>query len=385
MIEISKRVAQRVNRLPTAFSRVPPEELPFPTDAQLDLLKAALLPADQAAPSWRRWKSRGLDIQTIDRPSVRMLPQLWTNREAAAIGEEDLPIFKGIYRQALALNAIRLAAALDVVRSLDEAGIPALFIKGAAIIAMAGERLGLRPMDDVDILVPEADAERAIGVLIACGFQSKAANPGIGIVHACQFAGPHESAIDLHWRALKTAGDDSIVFHTAREATLQGRQVRIPSVTECLLAVFGHAFWGGAPMRWIADAMFLLQIDGEPIDWDLLVERSNRVGLTLSLPAGLEFLAREFGVSVPADVLTELRTRRVHWTERAAYWAAIRGPRFAWHINQPANYRARRLHDSTAVPSDLLGHLAQAGGPRTGRRRDLLQYYVQRLLGAPTR
>jgi hypothetical protein len=39
-------------RLHIRRERPGPEQLPFPTEAQLDLLKAALLPAEHAAPAW---------------------------------------------------------------------------------------------------------------------------------------------------------------------------------------------------------------------------------------------------------------------------------------------------------------------------------------------
>jgi hypothetical protein len=48
----------------------------------------------------------------------------------------------------LANNAVRLAEALDDSRLLAGAGIPVLFIKGAALIAATG-RLGLRRNVDV--------------------------------------------------------------------------------------------------------------------------------------------------------------------------------------------------------------------------------------------
>ncbi len=135
----------RWNRLADESRRqVDPEQLPFPTPAQLDLLKAALLPAEQAAPAWRRWKGSGLELQTVtDDASFRVFSQLWANREAAGIDAEDLPILKGVYRRTIAYNAATLAGGLEVAQLLDDARIPVLFIKGAALIAMGEGRLGV--------------------------------------------------------------------------------------------------------------------------------------------------------------------------------------------------------------------------------------------------
>jgi hypothetical protein len=365
---------------------MPPEQLPFPTEAQLDLLKAALLPADQAAPAWRRWKARGLRLDSVDEASGRLFSQLWVNRDAAGVGDEDLTLLKGVYRQALANNAVVIAAALEAVQLLIDEGIPVLFFKGAAMIAIAGGRLGLRRIVDVDVLIPEADAERAMAILTAAGYQPKPDQPPVvlGLYPAWGYRGQNGPELDLHWWAFKVAGDDSVMFETAREATLVGHSVLIPSATECLVSAVGNAFSGrppGSPLRWIADAMLLFELEGDAIDWRALVERARRPGLTLGLSRGLEFLAGEFGAPVPADVLAELRRRHTTMRERAAYWATVNDPRVGMAlIDQLERHRTRRLHYPTSVPRDFLGHLAQATGAMTGKRRDLFERYAIGLL-----
>jgi len=356
------------------------EELPFPTGAQLDLLRAALLPAQQAAPAWRRWKARGLQLESVDEASARMLSQLWTNRDAASIDAGDSTLLKGIYRHALARNAVTLENALEATDVLVSAGIPVLFIKGAAMIAINSGRVGARPIADADILIPETDAERAVALLMAAGYDAKPGYgmaPPAGLMHAWACKSPKGSELDVHWWAFKTAGDDTSMFETAREATILGRPVLIPSVTESLVHVVANAFvspTGGSPLRWIADALLLLEIDGGTIDWDALVVRTSRPGLTLRLASGLDFLAREFGAPVPADVVTVLRRRRVSWQERGAYWAAVNDPRVGVRLlYQLEQHRARRLYYPTGVPRDFLGHLAQVAGPMTGKRRDFLK------------
>jgi len=367
--------------------RVPREQLPFPTDAQLDLLKAAILPGAQAASAWRRWKSRGLRLEAVDEASGRLFSQLWTNRGAAQISnEDDLILLKGVYRQALANNAVTIAGAFEAVAPLVDAGIPVLFFKGAAMIALADGRLGLRRIVDVDILIPEADAEHALALLTAAGHEAKPDQPGrvLGIYQAWTCVARNGAELDLHWWAFKVAGDDSVMFETAREATLLGRSVLIPSATESLVSAVGTAFSGrppGSPLRWIADAMMLFEIDGAAIDWDALLQRARRPGLTLGLSRGLEFLVREFAAPVPAEVLVELRRRPVGFRERGAYWATVNDPPLGLALlDQLEQHRARRLHYPAGVPWDFLGHLAQSTGAMTGKRRDLLERYGIRLL-----
>lgn len=366
-------VRSKWNRLlDQSRERVAPEQLPFPTPAQLDLLKAALLPADQAAPAWKRWKARGLELRTVtDDASMRLFPQLWTNRDAAGIGPEDSPLLKGVYRRTFAGNTGRLGAGLDVSRLLTEAGIPVLFIKGAAMLAMADGRLGFRRIDDVDLLVPEIDAERAITALLAAGYKSNRTQiPTVGVDHAWSYRNADGPAVDLHWWAFKLAGDDSAMFHTALAATLLGRQVLIPSATECLVNTVANAFQVyGSPCRWIADAMVLIQ--SADIEWEYVLERAWRPCVALGLSAGLSFLGREFGAPVPAQVLDELRGRPVSRRERCAHWAAVNRPVVGSTIaEQLERYRARRLHSRTDSPRNFLEHMTQVTG---GHRRDVVR------------
>lgn len=360
-----------------------PEYLPFPTETQLDLLKAALLPAEQAATAWRRWKARRLQFETLDQPSGRMLTQVWANRDAAAISAKDRAVLKRLYHRTLASNAAELSGALEIIPLLVDAGIPVLIFKGADLIAIYPEHLGLRPISDVDVLIPEADGEHAIALLTGAGCEVKGGHGmgPFGVHHSRPYECPNGSALDVHRWAFKTGGDDRSMFKTAREATLLGHPVLIPSATECLVTAIATAFSGlglGAPMKWIADAMLLFEIEGDAIEWDILLERARRPGLTLGLTAGLDLLAREFGAPVPADVLTELRRRKVSWRERGAYWARINDPPWVlngllFHLEQ---HRTQRLNYEAGVPRDFLGYLAQSPRVRTGKRRDVFKYCV---------
>ena len=352
---------------------VAPEELPFPTPAQMDLLKAALLPAEQAAPAWRRWKLRGLELQTVtDEPSMQLFPYLWANREAAVIGAEDLPLLKGIYRSTFAANAVRLQAALQASRVLADAEIPVLFIKGAALIAINGDRVGLRRIDDVDLLVPESEARRAITALATVGYvDAKPDSRPIGYSHARGYRAPSGAPIDLHWWAYKAAGDDRGVFDTAFAATLLGSPVRIPSATDCLVLTLANAFqvYVSPRLRWIADASLLLNSGG--IDWDLLIERARRPGVALRLYSGLKFMAEHFQAPVPARAIEELSRLPVSWQERGAFWAATHHPVVGSGILEEfERHRARRLHTRNDLPRGFVWHMAQRSGER---RRDVLR------------
>jgi hypothetical protein len=198
----------------------------------------------------------------------------------------------------------------------------------------------------------------------------------IGLNHSWSCAKPDGAELDLHWWANKTPGDDSGIFEGAREALLLEHRVLVPSATDCLVITVAGAFFPdqGSPLRWITDSMLLFEAGGDGIDWDTVLNRARRPGLTLGLAAGLEFLAREFSAPVPDYVIDELHRRPVSWQERAAHWAALNRPQVGvYFISHFLRQNARRRHYSAGLPRDLLWHLAQITRGPQGRRRDLLK------------
>ena len=58
---------------------------------------------------------------------------------------------------------------IPMVQALESAGIATLLLKGAAFVADTRLDAGMRPMNDVDVLVPTAQAGAAIDVLLSWG------------------------------------------------------------------------------------------------------------------------------------------------------------------------------------------------------------------------
>ena len=120
--------------------------------------------------------------------------------------------------------------------------------------------------------------------------------------------------------------------------------------------------------------MLIFEVCGDQIDWQLLLDRARRPGLTLSVAAGLEFLAREFDAPVPVYVIDELRQRPVSWQERATHWAEVRRPVVGMGLlSQLVRHKARRDYYASGLPRDFLWHVAQIRFGPQARRRDLLR------------
>ena len=233
-------------------------------------------------------------------------------------------------------NAARnlyVAAALHaVLTQLDAAGIPAMPLKGAALIESVYPDAALRELLDLDILVPEqcvADAEAA---LVALGYRDEPAAYGLapserelraqqhheaGLVHP-----EHLTAVELH-RHIRAPGDGEPF--DIREIWARARRVEsapvhwLPAPEDLLMHVafhFSHNRLGGSDhlagtggaLAQLADIGWLLQ--RETIDWPSFTANVRAYGLEVRVFLAL-FAAAEVGIEIPAEPLDELRPPRL--------------------------------------------------------------------------
>jgi hypothetical protein len=136
------------------------------TSQQTLLLRAALLDGPTALDAWQAWKSN-IDIDTLDPGSYCLLPLLYRNLQRHTIVDPLMDRFKGVYRKTWYQNQVLFHHMAGVLRALHAAGIPAMLLKGAALIQLHYTDAGLRPMADFDVLVPREQAMPAIEVLRA--------------------------------------------------------------------------------------------------------------------------------------------------------------------------------------------------------------------------
>jgi hypothetical protein len=197
---------------------------------------------------------------------------------------------------------------------LAAAGVRTLLLKGAALVTRYYGDPGLRPMNDFDIAVPAAAAVEAVAVLERSGWSSAhRITPSFRrIKHAALFEDGAGRHCDLHWRILeespRPAVDDDL-WSASEEIEFQGRRTRILSPADQLLHVCVHgARWAPqAGIRWIADAMLIIEAGG--VDWRRLADQAGRRRFVLRMRETLEFLRSGMAARIPDSVVADLRAR----------------------------------------------------------------------------
>lgn len=324
----------------------------WPSPLQETLLRAALMPDEAASRAWAtlRWD---LDLDDIwDSEVHRLLPLVHTRLREAGVDDPDMPRLQGLARRTWYENQVRLQGAVPVIAQLEDAGIPTLMLKGMPLAFHHYDSPALRPMRDVDVLVPTERRNEALRLLAAEGWSG---DPRFvnRFYHGVGLQQPDGRALDLHWHLGlpfildgSDAASDADFWSASMPFDLGGVGTRMLCPTDLLLHVCVHGAWSGsnATVRWIADAVTVIAAADGGIDWDRLTLQVERRRLALLVLEPLRYLAEVFAAPVPAAVLVGLgrmpTTRRERACRRRST-ASIGGEDLAGRARSAAAYWSR--------------------------------------------
>lgn len=281
------------------------------------LLKSALLTGQAAKSAYEAWRPT-FDLETADYGRQRLLPLVHRNLVGLGIADPLMRRLRGIRHYYWARNQLRLQATAPVLKALKAAAIPTMALKGAALLATCLDDSSLRPMDDIDILIPPDRVAAAVDILVAHGFHP------IGVPHwaiattviqrmpGFTFDNGSGEHIDLHWRMLnrdQRIAADQTFWTNARPARLAGVDLVAPSFDHQIFHVIVHASeWNPvSPIRWATDVLTILRAAGDTVKWEELANEAIARDLAPPVRDALNLLARELKVDVPDTALRTLQ------------------------------------------------------------------------------
>lgn len=262
-------------------------------------------------------------------PARRLLPAV--SRNLANLGASRDPWLVRAYAENFGANARLLRAAGDILRALHEAGIPALVLKGVALILVHYKDVGARPMSDVDILVPATALGRALDVLESAGWRGDPTRAWLRSgMHAGVLANGGGTSLDLHRHALydaRYAEADESFFAASIPVEADGAPARAMAADDQLIHTIVHGLrWSVAPSSiWILDALTIAR--NSALDPERVRSRAAALGLTLPLRRGLELTREILGPEECLDaLLAPLLRQRESLAARAEDWFRVREP-----------------------------------------------------------
>jgi Uncharacterised nucleotidyltransferase len=292
----------------------------WPTARQALCLQAALLPGEPGLTAWRRLSAM-MPPERLDGASQSLLPLVYQNLARSGAGDALIETLRDRYLSTWSDNQRLHHCALPLFHAFERAAIDAVALKGLALVARFYRDPGVRPMADVDVLVPRSDAERAGELAASLGWHPRhRLTPAfLRVKHAAPFDHHTGPVCDVHWRVFEEPGADRAddEFRAAAEPIVYlGTPLRVLAPTDQLLHACGHAGrWGEVPaIRWAADAVLILRESA--IDWARFLAHSVRRRFVLRMRQMLGFLREALDVAIPRWVEVELARRPVSRLER---------------------------------------------------------------------
>ncbi|MBN2117191.1 MAG: nucleotidyltransferase family protein [Anaerolineales bacterium] len=251
--------------------------------------------------------------------------------ELVSLPTEARNSLRGMYARTWAQNQKIFEELSVITRLFHEKGIPVVVLKGACFALTIYPDIGLRPMGDLDVLVPASKLAEAVEIAESLGYADTIpeASPGLHDLlshHAClQKSGSGSITLEIHNSLVadKTfAYAVPVDWFWEQTEPLNGssknrfENLLVLTPTAQLLYAASHAMLqhGGdkAPLRWYYDLDQLIRSSGSRLDWDLLLEQAQKFAWSSALKAALAQTQDYFGTPVPDTVRIRLSRQTDH-------------------------------------------------------------------------
>ena len=215
----------------------------------------------------------------------------------------------------------------QIDRVLNEAGIPATWLKGIALAHTVYLRPWLRPMVDLDVLVPYESRQTALSVVEAQGFRYKR-DPGIlsvdvpeDVLHHYYLMGSVADAVclELHFRLLGHDGLELLpreqlnwFWESTTTCEVNGNEITILQPEAHLLYLCAHALLqhGEANLKLLQLFDIHLLITEKKLDWHVISDKAIELKWAYAVERALTITQKYFNTPIPSVVINELQYRR---------------------------------------------------------------------------
>ena len=265
-------------------------------------------------------------------PPLQMEERAW--REANDLATEPLGSAK---LNAVGIRNLHMMHVLErIAAAFNDAGIPLLVMKGAALNLTLYTQLNERPMEDLDLLVRPENISKAssllqqLGALRGESFVRDDFFPRFYYEVEYSIDAIYPVKIDLHVRPLRPLRYSRFVpadalWANARPVRMGNATILVPSVEDMVIHLAAHAAIHGCRRRmWLQDIQLWIAVHRTEINWSRLLATVEGWRLAPPVRTGLECAERVFGPEFPGEVVRRLSQMRANWRDRLALWQAPR-------------------------------------------------------------
>ncbi len=207
-------------------------------------------------------------------------------------------------------NRLAVQTLVQLMEAWENGGVRAVVHKGPALAAALYDGAGLRPFDDIDVVVSEEALADALRIARDVGFRPASGRLSPARERA-QHAAENQIALtdadalvhlDLHWQLLPRRFPIALGLpHRLQSVEIGGRSMPMLDRAELLIALTAH---GGKDnwrkLVWVVDVARLL--NRAPPDWSRCLDEARVMGATRVLRVGLALASLVPGTVLPGDV-----------------------------------------------------------------------------------
>lgn len=283
---------------------------------------ASAIDAERTARA-RRIIERGIDWNALARiaPNQGVMPLVYRYLTSALDGAIPEPALAALRREFYGNSLRNLHLARELVRLtavLEKTGVETIAFKGPALAASAYGDIKLRQFLDLDLLVRESQAARAVEILRAEGYvpdagydASDTGRPGSFEISLSRPGSI--MAIDLHWRLAEPyfpfGLDGEDLWRRAVRIEIEGGSVRTMALDDQMLYLCAHgARHGWQSLSGICDLAEVAR--SASFNWEALCERARRLGALRMLLLGALLAHDLLDADVPENVIEAAHRER---------------------------------------------------------------------------
>ncbi len=263
---------------------------------------------------------------------------------------------RAAYDATMAQNLIALHELARILVPLDT---HAIVLKGPSLALTLYPNLALRPLGDLDLLLPRASIQKSAAALEKMGYVEEqylwtapSVNRAVGYHVALQRGAEH--IVELHWNLVGSDADwrspSLDWFWSQTEPLTLG-----PNVTALMFTPTGQLLYlaahlmlqhgaGDARLLWFYDIHLLLESWSARVDWDQLLTRAAEFRWSDALHRALQETRARFNTPISDEFLRALAatsdTKAARLIARKARSSPLRGPKY-WHTFSTLNGSAR--------------------------------------------
>ena len=222
-------------------------------------------------------------------------------------------------RQRTGLSLVLRRQALKIITRMQEAGLPAIILKGSDFSDRLYSHPSLRPFTDVDLLIPQRILPETRRVFSESGYQPAAARmkyqTGYGEEswrHTEQSGG----TVEIHWNLVNSPSLRRALSVTYEDLQLETHQNRPrPSAAATLLiaAVHGVASHGVDRLQVLGDVVQTVRGTAGTLDEAWLTQAIPRTGTDRALATALALAYKMYREPACLDLMKRLGIERRAW------------------------------------------------------------------------